>query len=190
MHLRALDACVIFMKKISLFILCIFSALLIISCGESEKEIQARVKKELQDSIQKQREKEEEALRQKEAAEEAERQKKIEAEQKKQREFDESQIGKGWNYLRNYLKNPYSAQLISYADPKEPACKSLANDIHIDGLSIACYKVLAENGFGAMGEENYFVFFKNGKPKYFDTAESIANSSSTAIEACLELHGF
>ena len=178
------------MRKVTLFLLCFISALIIISCGESEKEIQARVKKELQDSIQQERAKEEEAIRQQKEKEEAEKQKKLKEEQEKQREFDESQIGKGWNFLKNNLKNPYSAQLISWVDPKEAACKDLADEIGLAGLSIGSYKVLAENGFGAMGQEVYFVFFKNGEPKCIDTAESIANSQSHVIRAFLEMNGF
>ena len=119
----------------------------VVSCDNKAKK-EAEAKAALYDALQK-----------KEAALEAQR--KAEEERRKADPYME----KGWNFLRHRLKSPSTASLVSYISPKEEPTSRLANELEISGLDVAVYEVDAQNGFGAMIRNNFYVFFRNGEPR-------------------------
>lgn len=176
------------MKKILLLFIISFSiGTIVSSCGPSEKEIREKIERERQDSIRTAKEKEE-ALMQEELRKEEEKRKQ---EEEKRKQWESSEVGKGWAYLKQRLKSPSSAKLVSYAEPNESACREFASEIGLSGLSIASYRVDAQNSFGAMIRSDYFVFFKNGEPKYMEEGNSLSRSGDIKfLRMALEMHGF
>lgn len=106
-----------------------------------------------------------------------------------------SEVKAGYDFILKNLKSPNSATLESGAYHKkmkeivEEHCKVILPSC----ISVGQFKVSAQNSFGTIITQTYYVFYKNGIPCHMETDESIdrvANSGQGYIlNTALEMNG-
>ena len=176
------------MKKVTLLLLSLISISLLSSCGESNEEREARIKREIQDSIRVANEKAELLRLQKEEEEERIKEEQERIKQEEQKKWEATTDGKGWLTLKANLVSPSTAVLAGYNGVDNPSCIEMAEALDLEGLQVASYMVDSQNSYGAMIRKKYIVFFKDGEPMHIEDGERLTGNVSS-LRMALRLSG-
>lgn len=91
----------------------------------------------------------------------------------------------GWRFVKNRLKSPSTATLVGYLSPNEQPTRALTNDLDWNGVELAVFEVDAQNGFGAMIRDRFYVFFRNGEPRVMMTESEVSGATMTSLRQYL-----
>lgn len=106
-----------------------------------------------------------------------------------------SEVKAGYNFILKNLKSPSGATLESgvyhekIKEVMEEHCKVTLPSC----ISVGQFKVSAQNSFGAITTQTYYVFYRNGIPCHMETNESIDRVAMSGqgyiLNTALEMNG-
>jgi len=97
----------------------------------------------------------------------------------------------GWNFMRNRLRSPSTAQLVSYVSKSDMKKTFAEMKIGLGGdcISAEMYTFDAQNAFGGTLRETHIVFFKNGRPCHSENADNISQATGHMVQVALSING-
>lgn len=102
----------------------------------------------------------------------------------------------GYSFVLKRLKSPSSANLIEhgYGDKFKKAVETAIHGTLPSCITVGYYEIEAQNSFGGMVRDSYWVFYRNGVPCHVETSDNIdyavrSGNPQGAISAALSVNG-